>query len=99
MMETVKGKEDLERLPATTVSNFVGYLCHETCECSGAVFELGGHWISRLGWQRTKGVRFPAGFEIEDVRQRFAEISDFTGAETPDGISSEAYSMAPPVSS
>merc|ERR1712146_106735 len=67
----------------------VGFLAHETCESSGKVFELGGHWISQLGYRRSRGARFPAGFSLEDVAGRFSEIIDFAnGAEYPDDAGS-----------
>eukprot|EP00747_Dinoflagellata_sp_TGD_P087149 gnl/TRDRNA2_/TRDRNA2_163548_c2_seq1.p1 gnl/TRDRNA2_/TRDRNA2_163548_c2~~gnl/TRDRNA2_/TRDRNA2_163548_c2_seq1.p1 ORF type:complete len:306 (-),score=66.20 gnl/TRDRNA2_/TRDRNA2_163548_c2_seq1:104-1021(-) len=98
MMETVRPKEELKKLPLQSMATFVGYLAHESCEPSGAVFELGGHWISKLGWRRTAGVRFPEGFSPEDVAARFEEISTFgEGTEYPtDADSGEAHSMEPP---
>lgn len=100
MMETVRSKEDLQMLPLSSIANLVAFLCHESCSCTGGAFELGGHWISRLGWRRTRGGRFAEGFTVEDVAERFAEISDFSeGAEYPeDADSGEARSMEPPVS-
>lgn len=100
MMETVRSKEELQALPLQNVANLVAYLCHDSCDSSGGVFELGGHWISRLGWRRSRGVRFPAGFSIEDVAERFQEISNFSeGAEYPtDADSGEIHSMEAPVS-
>merc|ERR1719160_2364244 len=100
MMETVSTKEELDKIPTGTVANTVAYLCHESCPCSGQVFELGGHWISRLGWRRTKGSRFPAGFTPEDVASKFDEICNFSeGAEYPaDSDSGSERSMAPPIS-
>jgi NAD(P)-dependent dehydrogenase (short-subunit alcohol dehydrogenase family) len=97
MMETVRSKDDLDKLPLKTVPNLVAYLCHDQCECTAGVFELGGYWISRLGWRRSKGARFPAGFSLEDVAARFQEISSFDDAEFPDEADSgEAHSMMPP---
>jgi len=99
MMETVRSTEDLSKLPVTTVPNLVAYLCHDSCECSGSVFELGGHWISRLGWRRSKGVRFHAGFTPEDVAASFQDISNFDDAEYPvDSESGEDHSMEAPIS-
>mmetsp|Transcript_136707 Transcript_136707/g.424709 ORF Transcript_136707/g.424709 Transcript_136707/m.424709 type:complete len:102 (+) Transcript_136707:2-307(+) len=97
-METVRSAEELRQLPKHTVANTVAYLCHESCQCSGTVLELGGHWIARLGWRRSRGVRFPAGFTVEDVAARFQEASDFSeGVEYPeDWQTGEAHSMAPP---
>lgn len=101
MMETVRSKEQLSMLPLQTVPNLVAYLSHDRCQCTGAVFELGGHWMSRLGWRRSQGVHFPAGFTPEDVAARFEEISDFSKgvADYPDDAdSAEVHSMKPAVS-
>eukprot|EP00930_Biecheleria_cincta_P015652 TRINITY_DN12986_c0_g1_i1.p1 TRINITY_DN12986_c0_g1~~TRINITY_DN12986_c0_g1_i1.p1 ORF type:complete len:847 (+),score=134.20 TRINITY_DN12986_c0_g1_i1:70-2610(+) len=100
MMETVRSKEELQAIPLRSMANLVAYLCHDSCDSTGGVFELGGHWISRLGWRRSRGVRFPAGFSLEDVAERFQEISDFSeGAEYPtDADSGEIHSMKPPES-
>merc|ERR1719291_14690 len=99
MMETVRSKEELEKIPTYTMANMVAFLAHEKCENTGGVFELGGHWISRLGWRRTKGVRFAEGFTIEDVSARFDDISTFgEGTEYPkDAETGEVHSMEPPV--
>ena len=77
MMESLRSAEELQMMPTSTMANLAGYLCHQTCECTGGVFELGGQWISRLGWRRSCGVRFQAGFTIEDVAASFDEINDF----------------------
>ena len=99
MLETVRSKEELQKLPMNTMANLVGYLCHEECKSSGGIFELGGHWISRLGWRRSRGSRFAAGFSVEDVAEKFDEIGNFeTGTEFPDSdASGEAHSMEPPL--
>lgn len=97
MMESVRTQEELKSLPLKPMANLVAYLCHESCDSSGGVFELGGHWMSRLGWRRSKGARFHTGFTVEDVAARFNEISDFSeGAEFPDDAESgEVNSMRP----
>jgi len=98
MMESVRTNEELKALPLNTMANLAGYLCHESCKSNGGIFELGGHWISRLSWRRSRGVRFPADFTMEDVAARFDDIGDFSdGAEYPDDADSgEAHSMMPP---
>lgn len=78
MMETVRSKEELERIPISSIANMVAYLCHQSCTSTGGVFELGGHWISKLGWRRSPGARFSAGFTPEDVAEKFGEICDFS---------------------
>eukprot|EP00933_Yihiella_yeosuensis_P012507 TRINITY_DN12123_c1_g1_i1.p1 TRINITY_DN12123_c1_g1~~TRINITY_DN12123_c1_g1_i1.p1 ORF type:complete len:570 (+),score=103.24 TRINITY_DN12123_c1_g1_i1:52-1710(+) len=98
MMETVRSKEELSNLPLQTVPNLVAYLSHESCQCSGGVFELGGHWVARLGWRRSPGVVFQKGFTPEDVATRFEEICHFgNGTEYPTtSDSGELHSVQPP---
>jgi len=100
MMEAVTSKEKLEMLPLQPMANLVAFLCHESCKSTGGIFELGGHWISRLGWRRSRGSRFPRGFTVEDVAEHFDEISDFSeGSEYPDDSDSgEAHSLRPALS-
>merc|ERR1712217_104264 len=77
MMATVSSNKVLEQLPTSTVANMVAYLCHESCKPTGEIFELGGKWISKIRWQRSKGVVFPEDFTVEDVAARLEELSDF----------------------
>jgi len=84
MLNSVMSDKMMKALPTSTVANFVAYLCHDSCESTGATFELGGQWISKVRWQRSKGVTFPDGFSIEDVAAQFDAICDFDeGAEIP----------------
>ena len=62
----VRSKEELQKLPMESMANLAAYLCHESCTSTGGVFELGGHWIARLGWRRSRGARFHAGFSVEE---------------------------------
>lgn len=99
MMESVRTQEELKSLPLNTMANMVAYLCHESCNATGSVFELGGHWISKIGYRRTRGARFHEGFSLDDVAARIDEICDFSeGAEYPsDADSGEVRSMEPPI--
>ena len=98
MMEGIgRSQDDLKAIPVKTMANLAGFLCHESCEATGGVFELGGHWISKLGWRRSRGVNFDEGFTMEDVKARFEEINDFSDAEFPtDADSGEVHSMKLP---
>jgi acetyl-CoA C-acetyltransferase len=97
MMETVRTQDELKMLPLRPMANLVTYLCHESCQSTGGIFEMGGHWMSQLGWRRTQGARFHTGFTVEDVAAKFDQISDFgEGVEYPtDDTSGEFNSMRP----
>ena len=45
-------KEDLN---PDLVTPLVTYLCHESCESTGALYETGGGWFSQVRWQRSQG--------------------------------------------
>mmetsp|Transcript_10695 Transcript_10695/g.16994 ORF Transcript_10695/g.16994 Transcript_10695/m.16994 type:complete len:296 (-) Transcript_10695:59-946(-) len=85
MMQTVMSNDILQALPASTVAKFVAYLCHEQCQETGGIFELGGNWVAKVRWQRSKGVKFQDNFAVEDVAAKFSDICSFgEGAEFPD---------------
>lgn len=77
MTETVMSKELLKALGAEHIVPLVAYLCHESSEKSGGLFELGGGWISELRWQRSQGVSFNLPFTPEQVASKFEQIGDF----------------------
>jgi NAD(P)-dependent dehydrogenase (short-subunit alcohol dehydrogenase family) len=86
MTENVLGSL-LDRLDPSLVSPVVAWLSHEDCPVSGHVYTVGGGRVARLfigmgpGWVRTDGE-----LTIEDVRDRFQEIDDTSGATVPEGI-------------
>lgn len=89
MTQTIMGKDMLQKLPPTTVASFVAFLCHESCDSTAGVYELGGQWISKIRLQRSRGVQFQPGFGPEDVAAKFKDICDFSeGAEFPDSAMS-----------
>ena len=60
--------EMVEALRPELVVPVVEWLVHEEQPDSGAVYELGGGWVTKLRWQRTEGVAFPASYTVDDVR-------------------------------
>lgn len=50
MTETVMPKEVTQALKPDFVAPFVAYLCHESCEDSGALYEVGAGYIARQRW-------------------------------------------------
>jgi 3-hydroxyacyl-CoA dehydrogenase/3a,7a,12a-trihydroxy-5b-cholest-24-enoyl-CoA hydratase len=78
MTETVFSKDVVEKLKTEYITPLVAYLCHETNKENGAIFELGGRWVSRLRWQRSEGDFFPGKFGPEEIRDKIAKINDFS---------------------
>ena len=60
----------------------MAYLCHESCDKSGGLFESGGGWSSQLRHQRTLGYA-NANLTIEDIANNWDKITDFSNSEFP----------------
>jgi 3-hydroxyacyl-CoA dehydrogenase/3a,7a,12a-trihydroxy-5b-cholest-24-enoyl-CoA hydratase len=78
MTETVLNKEVLSYLDADNIVPLVAYLCHDTNQESGSIFELGGGYIAKVRFQRSQGALFDMPFTPEQVRDRFNEICDYS---------------------
>ncbi len=85
LTETIMPPELLANLKPEMVSPLVAWLCHEDCQETKSVFEVGAGYISKLRWERTQGTSFPLGkaFSVDDVAKRWDKITDFTDAEHP----------------
>lgn len=55
---TVLPSNMLQSLRPEYVAPVVGYLCSESCNETGSLFELGAGWIGRLRWERSHGKFF-----------------------------------------
>jgi len=90
MTETIMPPELVKALSPEYVAPLVGYLCHESTEATGELFELGAGWVSKLRWQRSKGVAFDLSkpFGPEAIKDQFARISDFTNGDFPASVQS-----------
>ena len=88
LTETVLPREVIEALKPEFVTPLVVNLCAEDCGETGSLFEVGAGWISKLRWERSKGVNFPPGDEMtaEQVKAVWEEIGDFTDADHPESI-------------
>ena len=89
LMGTVMDEAAMKLLKPDLVSPLVAWLCHEDCEDSGGLFEVGAGWISRIRWERSEGAYFdPAGFSPDDVQAAWPKINDFEGASHPTSTAS-----------
>lgn len=94
MTETVLPPDLVEALKPEYVSPLVAYLCHEGCEETGSLFEIGGGFVGKLRWERTRGKSFRLSrkMTIEGVADAWNTITDFREATHPSDING---SMAP----
>ena len=71
--------EMVEALKPEYVAPLIGYLCHETNQETGSVFECGSGWVSKVRWQRTGGVGFPINKPLlpEHIASKWSEICNF----------------------
>ncbi|GLD97067.1 hypothetical protein PINS_up021759 [Pythium insidiosum] len=83
MTDGIVERELFERLQPELVSPFVAYLCHESCDRTGNVYEVGAGWVSQVRWQRSQGVLFPPEeMTIENIAERIDSIESFTRGAT-----------------
>lgn len=50
MTETVLPKEVLENIKPEFVAPLIAYLCHDSCEETGSLFEVGAGYVAKLRW-------------------------------------------------
>src|SRR5262249_32469132 len=86
--------ELIESLKPEYVTPLVAWLCHEDCQESGGLFEVGGGFFGKLRWERAKGKTFRVGRAItpETVKSAWGPITSFEEAEHPGTV---VESMAP----
>jgi 3-hydroxyacyl-CoA dehydrogenase/3a,7a,12a-trihydroxy-5b-cholest-24-enoyl-CoA hydratase len=89
LTETVMPPDMIEALKPEYVMPLVLWLCHEDCQDTGRLFEVGAGWMATLRWMRSKGavVRKPnKPMTPEAVRDSWAAITDYSEYSTPTNI-------------
>jgi len=88
LTETVLPKNITDALKPEYVSPLVAWLCHESCEETGGLFEVGGGLFTKLRWERTEGKLFKLGRDItpEQVKKSWSVITDFSKSTHPANV-------------
>ncbi|KAL6043134.1 hypothetical protein STEG23_019315, partial [Scotinomys teguina] len=89
MTQTVMPEDIVEALKPEYVAPLVLWLCHESCEENGGLFEVGAGWIGKLRWERTLGAivrQKNQPMTPEAVRANWGKICDFSNASKPQTI-------------
>ncbi|RHZ44643.1 hypothetical protein Glove_714g6 [Diversispora epigaea] len=88
MTETIMPPDVLESLKPDYVSPLVLYLCHESTEENGSLFELGAGFVAKLRWERSKGAVSKAdqNFLPGIVASKWNEITNFSNPDYPSAI-------------
>src|SRR5690606_37056282 len=80
MTEDVAPAELLQKLPPEQVAPIVGYLLTDECTDTGTVVVAGGGQVHRVQLFQSKGVTFGDTPTIDQVAQRWSEITDMDGS-------------------
>lgn len=88
LTETVLPADMVAALKPEYIAPLVAYLCHESNQSTGQLYELGAGWVTRLRWERSKGAFFPLNqpFTPEKIAAQWQTINDFTDAEHPTSV-------------
>ncbi|KAM6225116.1 peroxisomal multifunctional enzyme type 2 [Rhynchocyon petersi] len=96
MTKSVLPEDVLEALKPDYVAPLVLWLCHESCEENGGLFEVGAGWIGKLRWERTLGAivrQKNQPMTPEAVKANWAKICDFGNTSTPQNIQESTASV------
>jgi len=93
MTEALFPEDMLERLKPEFVAPMTLYLCHESCEETGATIEVGGGWAAKIRRESAAGALYAhkgAFPTVEDVAANFDKICDFSSDSEAIGSITEA---------
>ncbi|KAM4809559.1 peroxisomal multifunctional enzyme type 2 [Rhinophrynus dorsalis] len=89
LTQTVMPQDLLDALKPEYVAPLVVWLCHESCQENGSLFEVGAGWIGKLRWERSLGAiirQKNRPMTPEAVRDKWTKICDFDNAAKPQTI-------------
>jgi 3-hydroxyacyl-CoA dehydrogenase/3a,7a,12a-trihydroxy-5b-cholest-24-enoyl-CoA hydratase len=83
MTETVFPKEVVDKIKPEFVAAFTTILCHDTCPDTGALYEVGAGFYSKLRFQRTQGLLLPTSkVTPESIRDGWDKVANFDSGAT-----------------
>lgn len=77
MTESLLTPELASLLTPNSISPLVTYLCHDSSNITGKIFETGGGWISEVKLVRSEGKFFQNNYQAEDVSSNIEDILNF----------------------
>jgi NAD(P)-dependent dehydrogenase (short-subunit alcohol dehydrogenase family) len=86
MTEDVMPPELLDKLEPEWVSPLVAYLVSESNTETGRIFSAGGGYYSRVALVEGAGVGFEKVPSIEEIAERYAELSDISSGKELSGV-------------
>ncbi|MEE6513881.1 hypothetical protein FKM82_021723, partial [Ascaphus truei] len=89
LTETVMPQDLVDALKPDYVAPLVLWLCHESCQENGGLFEVGAGWIGKMRWERSLGSiirQKNRPMTPEAVRDEWNKICDFDNATKPQTI-------------
>ncbi|XP_048383621.2 peroxisomal multifunctional enzyme type 2 isoform X1 [Stegostoma tigrinum] len=96
LTQTILPQELVDALKPEFVAPLVVWLCHESCQENGSLFEVGAGWIGKLRWERTLGAivrQEDQQMTPEAVRDSWDQICDFENATKPKSSSESISSL------
>ena len=81
-------QEVVDALKPEFVTPLVVKRCHEDCEETGGLYEVGAGYFAKLRWERTAGksLSIKGDISAEDVDAVWSEVTDFEGTTHPANI-------------
>jgi NAD(P)-dependent dehydrogenase (short-subunit alcohol dehydrogenase family) len=88
LTETILPPEVVAALKPEFVTPLVIRLCAEESDETGALYEVGAGWVSKLRWERSKGAFFDPdqALTVEAIDAAWDQIGDFNDAQRPKTI-------------
>lgn len=92
---TTHTAEVLANLKPERVVPLVAFLCHDSTEETGKIYETGAGWYGLHRWQRSKGAVFKTDntFTPAAVKARWDQINDFSECTYPANITDTDYTV------